>query len=637
MKNVFENGKLVIGCNYWASHAGIRMWENWNEEVVRSDIEQLSKNGVKMLRVFPLWSVFQPVDKIVSYQGSVEGYTVDGGTTMLKTTDDGVDVTMLTRFNTLLDIAQEYKVQIVPSILTGWMSFALLVPPAIKSENVITSPLALMWSVRFIKRFVCEFKHHKSIVAWCLGNECNCMGKVESREQAWVWNTIMSDAIKSCDNTRPVIHGMHSLGNPNEEKWYLQDAGESCDILTTHPYASPSYGTDKDIINTFKPVLHTVSQTLYYKGVGNKPTFIEETGTYGEMNVSENLAGLYCKSSMFSAWVHNCLGYLWWLGYDQGSLEYFPYKVNNRASNYGLFREDRSEKPVGKSIREFSEWLDNFEYKTLPERIVDAVCIVPTNGGNYIQQFASAFILAKQAGVDMEFVYAPDKLPDAKAYILPSIQSPHSLHAEYLQSLMKKVEEGALLYVSVGNGYLRNMNKDFGFDIIFRHPVKAEKTVTIGDCSFNIKPKYHFEVNTTKAQIIGTNEAGEGVYYCSRYGKGTVMFLSYDVEEYLSDKVNAFENTNFYKVYEEIKKRIESDKIANCTNPNVGMTEHILNDNERLVTISNYSNKIVNCEITVENGWSFSRVLYNNAQKSSNGALVELDLACSSVLVFSKN
>ena len=50
-----------LGCNYWASHAGIYMWRSWDKQVVEQDLQRLQKCGIRVLRVFPLWSDFQPL------------------------------------------------------------------------------------------------------------------------------------------------------------------------------------------------------------------------------------------------------------------------------------------------------------------------------------------------------------------------------------------------------------------------------------------------------------------------------------------------------------------------------------------------------------------------------------------------
>ena len=60
---IFASGKpFFVGCNYWASHAGTRMWRNWDAASVEADLAALSKAGVQVIRAFPLWPDFQPED-----------------------------------------------------------------------------------------------------------------------------------------------------------------------------------------------------------------------------------------------------------------------------------------------------------------------------------------------------------------------------------------------------------------------------------------------------------------------------------------------------------------------------------------------------------------------------------------------
>lgn len=58
---------FLLGCNYWNSASGTDMWKNWDESVIKADLAELKKIGVKHLRVFPNWRDFQPVDKYLTY------------------------------------------------------------------------------------------------------------------------------------------------------------------------------------------------------------------------------------------------------------------------------------------------------------------------------------------------------------------------------------------------------------------------------------------------------------------------------------------------------------------------------------------------------------------------------------------
>jgi len=61
MQNSKLYDKFHTGCNYWASNAGCFMWQNWDAEIVENDFKLLSGSGLKTLRVFPIWSDFQPL------------------------------------------------------------------------------------------------------------------------------------------------------------------------------------------------------------------------------------------------------------------------------------------------------------------------------------------------------------------------------------------------------------------------------------------------------------------------------------------------------------------------------------------------------------------------------------------------
>jgi hypothetical protein len=36
-------GGFVVGCNYWASHAGTNTWSNWQPQVIMDDLRQLAE------------------------------------------------------------------------------------------------------------------------------------------------------------------------------------------------------------------------------------------------------------------------------------------------------------------------------------------------------------------------------------------------------------------------------------------------------------------------------------------------------------------------------------------------------------------------------------------------------------------
>ncbi len=595
----YEKGTFYAGCNYWASDTGIYMWREWNEKTVENDFKLLSEIGIQMVRVFPLWPDFQPVKEIFGWNQISAGFSVDGDT-LLDTTDDGIDSLMMDRFEKLLDIAQKYDLLVVPALITGWMSGRLFVPPALEGKNLICDPAAIRWEVRFVRAFARRFKNHPAVYAWCLGNECNCMSPVESKEQANLWMQSISDALRGIDNTRPVLSGMHSQYCPGEDEWVLQDCGENCDILTTHPYASPSYTTDRDHANTMKVMLHPACQTLYYKGIGGKPCMIEETGTYGQLYCDDEVVAKYAEGCLYTAWSHDCLAWLWWIGFDQGSLSYHPFGYNNRASNYGLYREDGTIKPVGEAVNKFNKFLKAFPYKKLPERLVDGLCIL-SPGQNSWSAAGAAFVLAKQAGLDFDFCYVGDKIPEAKAYFLPSLEC-NDVGRDKLDILMNQVGNGAVLYISLGNGTLRNLSTDFGFSIRNRKYVNGEKTVHIDEETLPLHFCVQYNINVKNAEILAEDDAGAPVYLKADYGKGQLFLLMAPLETAIYEKTDVFEKP-YYKFYGKVAEKLRQDKIITSDNPMVCVTEHPVNEAERIVVITAYTEEETDASFSIKQGW----------------------------------
>jgi len=58
-------------------------------------------------------------------------------------------------------------------------------------------------------------------------------------------------------------------------------------------------------------------------------------------------------------------------------------------------------------------------FEKLPERTVEAVCIL-TSGSDQWGAAYGSFILANQAGLDIEFQYGSQPLKDSKLYLIPS-------------------------------------------------------------------------------------------------------------------------------------------------------------------------------------------------------------------------
>lgn len=170
-------GHFLIGCNYWASHAGTRMWSDWQSRVVEADLRKLAAGGLQVLRVFPLWSDFQPIQLLrtawspVEYRFGVFDARMGGEPPL---GDDeasraGVSDDMMRPFEQFARLAEKYGLRLVVALVTGWMSGRLYVPPALEGRNALTDPLAVQWggALRELLRAAdARLARHRRVGTW---------------------------------------------------------------------------------------------------------------------------------------------------------------------------------------------------------------------------------------------------------------------------------------------------------------------------------------------------------------------------------------------------------------------------------------------------------------------------------------
>ena len=130
---------FLLGVNYWGRDFATDMWRRYDGTRIREELKLLGEYGVKAMRVFPNWRDFQPVDRAYAWRGQ-HGEYINVNTGM-PVYDDGVDMQMIANFHDFCQAAEENGLQLVVSIVTGWMSGKLFTPPVLNGKNLICDPI----------------------------------------------------------------------------------------------------------------------------------------------------------------------------------------------------------------------------------------------------------------------------------------------------------------------------------------------------------------------------------------------------------------------------------------------------------------------------------------------------------------
>jgi hypothetical protein len=597
------------------------MWENWQPEVVSEDLKQLSASGMQVLRVFPLWPVFQPLvnhwhahTPVISFSDRPLGVSAEDKA--------GISVDAMKKFEYLLDQAELNGLKLIVGLLTGWMSGRLFVPPAFEKGNALRDPEIIKWEVRFVRYFVNHFKGHPAIAAWDLGNECNCMGKVETSDEAWLWTNTIASAIR-LEDSKPVISGMHSLRCENH-RWIMFDQGELTDILTTHPYPRFTPKCEQDQINTIRNGLHATVESRFYADISGKPCFPEELGTLGPVVCSEKNAAAYLRTTLYSSWAHDCRSLLWWCAYDQDHLDFPPYEWVGLERELGLIRNDRSEKPVLGAMAEFRKVIEALPFKTLPKFKTDAVCVLTRSQDQWSAAYAS-FILAKMASFDIKFQFTDQLLEDAPLYIVPSVKSSFCVTRSEWLALLEKAANGATIFMTYDDAFLQPFEKVIGAEVEGRELRNDQVRFNINGKQVSCaRGEAWLKLIPTTAEVLIADEEGWPVLLKNNYGSGKILFLNVPLETSLSDMPGVFNRAGdepFWELYKLAAKEACISRVVTCDNPQIGVTEHYFSDNEMAAVIINYSNTVHEVTLKVAEGWVVDND-FDSAEMTANSCRI---------------
>ena len=575
--------RFSVGVNYWASHAGTRMWSDFSIEEVEKDFAAMHDSGINTVRIFPLWEDFQPV-KIIADCGNIyrELGFKDGSplpATGLKSY--GIDPVMMERFRAVADCALKYDLQLVVGLLTGWMSGTMFVPPAIAGKNLISDFQAVRLANMFLRGFVNEMKDHPAIVAWEPGNECNCLSSGIA-DCAWNWLNMVCSTIRLADPSRPVYSGMHGGKTDPKRSYDLMTQGELCDALTTHPYPAFTAHCGKSALNNIPAIYHATAETIFYRGVSGKPAFIEEIGAFGPNYLSGKRTDAYLYTTLYSALVHDFGSVLWWCGFSfDRCADLYPYRWGAMERELGALKSDRTPDGAAKAMKRFAD-----ELKELPEfssRKVDAVVVLSTLPEVWKTAYGS-FILSKQAGFEIEFVNIAsiDELPESKVFIVPSIAGFEVMEISKYRLLLEAAGKGATVIFTADNGYLQPFAQYFGCEVDYRTEVGETVTFTLNGQKFSTRQSATRKLAALDCKVLAYDQDNFPVITEKNYGQGKLIFVNAALED------NALEPGNeLYKVYRELAGYAGINVMEKA--PEIGVTRHITADGKELKFFINYA------------------------------------------------
>ncbi|MEO7765784.1 MAG: hypothetical protein ABIS01_00105, partial [Ferruginibacter sp.] len=299
----------------------------------------------------------------------------------------------------------------------------------------------------------------------------------------------------------------------------------------------------------------------------------------------------------------------------------------------GLIKEDRTPKPVMLELKAFSKFIDQLPFNALPARKTEAVCILTEGQDNWAVAYSS-FVLAKQAGFDFQFQKAGQELKDAPLYLLPSLKGIDPFYKDYWFKLLDKVKAGATLYISLDDAYLPTFTGPLGIglsvNIKRRQKLSFISKLLDDSLNFQTTAERKYGIDPMQNTVLAKEADGNPVFLKSAHGKGFIYLLTFPLESNLSTLTGAFDQGQpaYANIYKEIGRPFINERVLTQNNSFIGVTEHPLGNNEKLVILINYSTQDITVEPAVKDGWKIAKSIYGvyGSEKSltikANDALV---------------
>lgn len=344
--------EFMTGVNYWPIESAMDWWHCFDPGVVKEDFSRIREAGLQGVRIFLLWEDFQPLPKKVSVKALEELVSV-------------------------MDMAHERGLQILPTLFTGHMSGMNYLPswmlesresetrfPVFSEGGVRKNAIRNFYADRevreaqklLVREVAGALQGHPSLWAWDLGNEPSNLAIPSSQKEALIWLEEMVSELKKREESIPVTLGLHQEDLEEDRKMGPKEVASFCDFLSMHTYSIYAKWAKDPLDEDVTPFLGVLTQWL-----GSKKVLIEEVGVSsskgmkGELIVSEDQAFDYYERLLPRLGSFDFLGVFFWCygDYAKTLWEKPPFHQKKQERYFGLFHEDRRPKSYVSLLKDF--------------------------------------------------------------------------------------------------------------------------------------------------------------------------------------------------------------------------------------------------------------------------------------------
>ncbi len=373
---------FTLGVNYWPRKKAMYWWKDFDRAEVETEFAQIAGMGLQVVRIFLFWEDFQPAP-------------------------DRINDRALADLGTVLDVASEARLKVMPTFFTGNMSGICWWPlwaltdrddpsgsvrraggeyTLRQGRDPYADPFMLEAETRQIEAVCGRYGSHPAVYSWNFSNEPDLFFTPKTYADGAGWNRILSRTARKC-SPLPVSAGMH-LPTLNSYNGFRPDMlAPNNDFLSMHAY-SIYFGPTELVDPLNSDVIPLAS--LVTEALGGKRVLLEEFGyaSSEKGDVSEHRivkrathegrqyfaaddpGGVFYRDTLTKLARCGSLGAFAWMfsDYDPSLWSLPPFDSNEHERFFGLTRYDGTVKPSGRAM---SEMAAQVRENGLPARTVE--------------------------------------------------------------------------------------------------------------------------------------------------------------------------------------------------------------------------------------------------------------------------
>jgi len=317
------NAGVRIGLNYTPSRQWYYCWNDWDLDSIREDFRAIGALGADHIRVQLIWPYFQPNPTFVS-----PGH--------------------LRRLGELMSAAEDEGLDVLPAVLTGWLSGYFFLPSRVRGRDVFTKPDVIASEKLLFDRVLDAIADRPNFMGVDLGNEINCLDNALETPTGDAWATEMLQHLRGRGDKGLIVNGIDHGPTVGGVTFSMDHLANHYDAICLHTWPKFTSALTQGELDD-PPALHLTpffTQLARLFARQENPTiWIQEFGACDTWGTTPQQAA-FMRSSVDLGVRAGASVFTWWCSHDKTR----DLKFKEDEYQFGLLTPDNEPKPLAENF-----------------------------------------------------------------------------------------------------------------------------------------------------------------------------------------------------------------------------------------------------------------------------------------------